>query len=160
MDTSRHVAHSISAGGWLATLERGTVTLSYSDRCKCHARLVDDAGVPMLLDLVYPTRLFDGDGLVTAGGTIIRVIAKVEPLIEATASDAQHLARLAKRVTDQRAAVQLMGDRSLRITPHSELEQELRGLGAETRTVMAPFWPERAVQPTCVTRVVLAPPTE
>jgi urease accessory protein len=142
MDASRHVAHVISAGEWLATRERGTVTLSYADRCRRRVRLLDDAGVPLLVDLVYPAHLSDGDGLVTADGTIIRVIAKPEPLIEAIATDAQHLELLAKLVRDRRVPVQVMDDRSLRITPNEALEQTLRGLGAKTRTVTAPFRPE------------------
>jgi urease accessory protein len=141
MDASRHVAHVISAGEWLVTLERGTVTLGYADRCRRRVRLMDDNGVPLLVDLVYPARLSDGDGLVTTDGTIIRVIAKPEPLLEATASDAQHLARLARHVRDRRVPVQIMDDRSLRITPDAELEQMLRSLGAETRTILAPFRP-------------------
>jgi urease accessory protein len=145
MDASRHVAHVISAGEWLATLERGTVTLGYADRCRRRVRLVDDTGVPLLVDLVYPAHLSDGDGLVTTDGTIIRVIAKPEPLIEATASDAQHLARLARHVRGQRAPVQIMDECSLRITLNAELEQMLRGLGAETRTVTAPFRPESGI---------------
>jgi urease accessory protein len=142
MDAPRHVAHSITAGEWLATLERGTVTLGYADRCRRRARLMDDAGTPLLVDFAYPTRLSDGDGLVTADGTIIRVIAKPEPLIEATASDAQHLTQLAKHVGDRRVPIQIMGDHSLRIMPDADLEQALRGLGADTRTVLAPFRPE------------------
>ena len=142
MDASRHVAHVISAGEWLATLERGTVTLGYADRCRRRVRLMDDTGVPLLVDLVYPAHLLDGDGLVTTDGTIIRVIAKPEPLIEAIAGDAQHLAQLAKQVRDRRAPVQIMDDRSLRITQDGELEQVLRSLGAATRTILAPFRPE------------------
>ena len=142
MDASRHVAHSIPAGEWLATLERGTVTLGHADRCRRRARLMDDAGAPLLIDLMFPTRLSDGDGLVTADGTIIRVIAKPEPLIEATAFDAQHLARIARHIADRRAPVQVMDERSLRVMPDAELEQALRGLGAETRTIIAPFRPE------------------
>jgi urease accessory protein len=142
MDASRHVAHVISAGEWLATLERGTVTLGFADRCRRRVRLMDDTGVPLLVDLVYPAHLSDGDGLVTTDGTIIRVIAKPEPLIEAIAGDAQHLAQLAKQVRDRRAPVQIMDDRSLRITQDGELEQVLRSLGAATRTILAPFRPE------------------
>lgn len=143
MDASRHVAHVISAGEWLATRERGTVTLSYADRCRRRVRLMDDTGMPLLVDLVYPAHLSDGDGLVTTDGTIIRVIAKPEPLIEAIASDAQHLARLARHVGDRRVPVQIMDERSLRITPDADLEPMLRGLGAEIRTVSAPFRPEK-----------------
>ncbi|HKP25661.1 MAG TPA: urease accessory protein UreE [Dongiaceae bacterium] len=141
MDASRHVAHVISAGEWLATRERGTVTLVYADRRRRRARLLDDAGMPLLVDLVYPAHLSDGDGLVTADGTIIRVVAKPEPLIEAIANDAQHLELLAKHVGDRRVPAQVMDDRSLRVAPDAGLEQMLRGLGAETRTVTAPFHP-------------------
>ncbi len=142
MDAPRHVAHSIPAGEWLATLERGTVTLGYADRFRRRVRLKDDAGVPLLVDLIFPTRLSDGDGLVTADGTIIRVIAKPEPLIEATASDPQHLARIVRHIADRRVPVQIMDEHVLRIVPDAELEQALRSLGAETRPIIAPFRPK------------------
>ena len=142
MDTSRHAAHFIAAGEWLATLESGTVTLVYADRCRRRVRLMDDRGVPFLLDLVRPARLADGDGLVLADGTIIRVIAKPEPLVEAVATDARHLARLAWHVGNRHVAAQIIDEKCLRIVHDSVLEQMLRGLGAETRAVTAPFHPE------------------
>lgn len=141
MDASRHVAHVISAGEWLSTRERGTVTLAYADRCRRRARLLDDDGVPLLVDLAYPAHLSDGDGLVTTDGTIIRVIAKPEPLIEAIAPDGERLELLAKYVGERRVPIQIMDDRSLRVMPDADLEQMLRGLGAETRAVIAPFRP-------------------
>ncbi|WP_119299720.1 urease accessory protein UreE [Dongia deserti] len=142
MDASRHAAHYIAAGEWLATLERGTVTLIYADRCRRRVRLLDDRGVPFLLDLVRPARLADGDGLVLADGTIIRVIAAPEPLVEAIATDARHLARLAWHAGNRHVPVQIVDDRCLRIVDDPVLEQMLRGLGAETRTVTAPFHAE------------------
>jgi urease accessory protein len=142
MDTSRHAAHFIAAGEWLATLQSGTVTLIYADRCRRRVRLMDDAGAPFLLDLVRPARLADGDGLVLADGTIIRVIAKPEPLVEAVATDARHLARLAWHVGNRHVAAQIVDATCLRIAHDAVLEQMLRGLGAETRTVTAPFHPE------------------
>jgi urease accessory protein len=142
MDTSRHAAHFITAGEWLATLQNGTVTLIYADRCRRRVRLMDDAGAPFLLDLARPARLADGDGLVLADGTVIRVIAKPEPLVEAVATDARHLARLAWHVGNRHVAAQIVDATSLRIAHDSVLEQMLRGLGAETRTVTAPFHPE------------------
>jgi urease accessory protein len=142
MDTSRHAAHYIAAGEWLATLESGTVTLIYADRCRQRVRLIDDSGTPFLLDLMRPARLADGDGLVLADGTIIRVIAAPEPLTEAIASDVQHLARMAWHIGNRRAPAQIIDDRCLRIVHDTALEQVLRGLGAETRTITAPFHPE------------------
>ena len=115
MDTSRHAAHFIVAGEWLATLQSGTVTLIYADRCRRRVRLMDDAGAPFLLDLVRPARLADGDGLVLADGTIIRVIAKPEPLVEAVATDARHLARLAWHVGNRHVAAQIVDQTCLRI---------------------------------------------
>ena len=142
MDTSRYSAHYIAAGEWLATLESASVTLIYADRCRRRVRLVDDRGTPFLLDLTRPARLADGDGLMLADGTIIRVIAAPEPLIEAIAIDAGHLARLAWHVGNRHVPAQIVEDRCLRIARDSVLEQMLRGLGAETRTIAAPFHPE------------------
>jgi urease accessory protein len=142
MDTSRHAAHFIAAGEWLATLQSGTVTLIYADRCRRRVRLMDDAGAPFLLDLARPARLADGDGLVLADGTVIRVIAKPEPLLEAIAIDARHLARLAWHIGNRHVAAEIVDQTRLRIAHDSVLEQMLRGLGAETRTVTAPFHPE------------------
>jgi urease accessory protein len=142
MDTSRHAANFIAAGEWLASLESGTVTLIYADRCRRRVRLLDDAGAAFLLDLMRPARLADGDGLVLANGTIIRVIAAPEPLVEAIATDARHLARLAWHIGNRHVPAQILDDRRLRIVHDSVLEQMLRGLGAETRTITAPFHPE------------------
>ncbi|HEV8392181.1 MAG TPA: urease accessory protein UreE [Dongiaceae bacterium] len=142
MDTSRHAAHYIAAGEWLATQQSGTVTLIHADRCRRRVRLLDDAGAPFLLDLTRPARLADGDGLVLADGTIIRVVAAAEPLVEAGATDAKHLARLAWHVGNRHVPAQIMDDRRLRIVHDSVLQEMLRGLGAETRAVTAPFHPE------------------
>ncbi|WP_119302883.1 urease accessory protein UreE [Dongia deserti] len=142
MDAARHAAHYIAAGEWLATLEVGTVTLIYADRCRRRVRLLDDSGNPFLLDLVRPARLADGDGLVLADGTIIRVIAAPEPLTEAIATDARHLARLAWHVGNRHVPAQIVDERCLRILHDAVLEQMLCGLAAETRTITAPFHPE------------------
>jgi urease accessory protein len=142
MDTLRHAAHCIAAGEWLATLECATVTLIHADRCRRRVRLIDDAGAPFLLDLVQPARLADGDGLVLVNGTIVRVIAAPEPLVEATASDARHLARLAWHIGARHVPAEIASDRSLRIAHDAVLEQMLRALGAETRSITAPFHPE------------------
>jgi urease accessory protein len=142
MDTSRHAAHFIAAGEWLSTLQSGTVTLIYADRCRRRVRLLDDSGAPFLLDLMRPARLADGDGLVLADGTIIRVVAAPEPLVEAAATDAQHLARLTWHVGNRHVPAQIVDDRRLRITHDTVLQEMLRGLGADVRVITAPFHPE------------------
>ena len=142
MDTSRHAAHYLAAGEWPATLQTGTVTLIYADRCRRRVRLLDDSGAPFLLDLARPARLADGDGLVLADGAIIRVVAASEPLVEAIATDAQHLARLAWHIGNRHVPAQIVDDRRLRIAHDSVLKEMLRGLGAETLAITAPFHPE------------------
>src|SRR4030095_7398598 len=109
--------HFIAAGEWLATLESGTVTLIHADRCRRRVRLMDDRGVPVLLGLVRAARVADGDGLVLADGTIIRVVAKPEPLVEAVATDARHLARLAWHIGNRHVPAQIVDDPCLG-TPH------------------------------------------
>ncbi len=142
MDALRRAAHLIAAGEWLARRESATVTLTYAERCRRRVRLLDDAGAPFLLDLARPARLADGDGLVLADGTIIRVVAAREPLIEAGAADARHLARLAWHVGNRHVPAEIVDDRRLRITHDAVLLEMLRGLGADVCTVTAPFDPE------------------
>jgi len=142
MDTPRHAAQTIAAGEWPATLQSGTVTLTYADRCRRRVRLLDDAGAPFLLDLVRPARLADGDGLALTDGSVIRVVAAPEPLVEALARDARHLARLAWHVGNRHVPAEIVGETCLRIAHDRVLQEMLRGLGAETRAITAPFHPE------------------
>ncbi|MEZ5832245.1 MAG: urease accessory protein UreE [Dongiaceae bacterium] len=151
MDTSRHATHHIVAGEWLATLERATVTLAYADRCRRRLRLIDDSGLPFLLDLARPVRLSDGDALVLADGTIIRVIAAPEPLIEAIAGGPRHLARLAWHVGNRHVPAQIVDEQRLRIVHDTVLQEMLRGLGADTRAITAPFHPEGGAYVTLAT---------
>jgi urease accessory protein len=142
MDTLRHAAQLIAAGEWPARLECGTVTLTYADRCRRRVRLMDDSGIAFLLDLARPARLADGDGLALADGGIIRVIAAAEPLVEATATDAKHLARLAWHVGNRHVPAEIVDEHRLRITHDAVLRDMLRGLGADTQAITAPFHPE------------------
>jgi urease accessory protein len=142
MDTLRHAAIHLAAGHWSAVRQAGTVTLCYADRCRRRVRLIDDSGAAFLLDLARPARLGDGDGLELTDGTVIRVVAAPEPLIETVASDALQLARLAWHVGNRHVPAQILDDRRLRITHDAVLLEMLRGLGAETHVVTAPFHPE------------------
>lgn len=142
MDALRHAAIHLAAGQWQPARQATTVTLSYADRCRRRVRLVDDSGVPFLLDLARPARLADGDGLELDDGTVLRVVAAPEPLIEAMATDTRHLARLAWHIGNRHVPAQILEDRCLRIAHDAVLLDMLRGLGAETRIVTAPFHPE------------------
>ncbi len=142
MEDLRHAATHLAAGHWPASRQAATVTLRYADRCRRRVRLTDDAGAAFLLDLARPARLADGDGLMLDDGSVIRVVAAQEPLTEAIATDARHLARLAWHVGNRHLPAQIIDDRRLRIAHDPVLLEMLRGLGAETRSITAPFHPE------------------
>jgi urease accessory protein len=63
-------------------------------------------------------------------------------LVEATAKDAQHLARLAWHIGNRHVPAEIVNGLRLRITADSVLEAMLRQLGAEVRRIEAPFAPE------------------
>lgn len=132
----------IPSGYWPKAQECGTVTLIYADRCRRRIRLSDDAGKPFLLDLERPVRLAGGDGLQLMGHGFIRVIAAEETLLEVTARDTRHLARLAWHVGNRHTAAEIIDDLRLRLIDDAVLRNMLQGLGAELTTVEAPFHPE------------------
>jgi urease accessory protein len=128
-------------GEWPAAHTAGTVTLSYADRCKRRIQMKDDAGEPFLLSLPRAVRLADGDGLRLGDGDYLRIVAAPEPLVEAIATDAEHLARLAWHIGNRHVPAEIVGGR-LRIAVDPVLENMLQRLGATTRRLDAPFHPE------------------
>src|SRR5215210_1939736 len=101
------------------------VLLDATDRDRRRVVLVGEEGATYLLNLPEPRHLHEGDGLVLEDGNIVRVAAKVEPLIEIAAPDAPSLARLAWHIGNRHTDVQIIGDR-LRIRHDHVLEEMLR----------------------------------
>jgi len=130
------------AGAWPEHEAAGTVTLSYADRCRRRIQMSDDSGMGFLLSLQRAVRLADGDGLQLEAGGYLRVVAGAEPLVEATAQDAQHLAKLAWHIGNRHVPAEIVDGLSLRIVADSVLEAMLRQLGADVRRIEAPFAPE------------------
>jgi len=118
------------------------VVLDADERRRRRVVLTGEGGTRFLLDLVRPTTLRDGDGLVLENGDIVRIVARPEPLIEIIAADTAALARIAWHLGNRHAEVQVIGDR-LRMRRDHVLEQMLLGLGASFAPVEAPFEPER-----------------
>jgi len=130
------------AGAWPEAQAAGSVTLSYADRCKRRIQMTDDGGAGFLLSLQRAVRLSDGDGLELDQGGYLRVIAGPEPLVEAKAKNAQHLAKLAWHIGNRHVPAEVVDGFHLRIVADSVLEAMLQQLGAETRRIEAPFAPE------------------
>jgi urease accessory protein len=140
--TMRQAVQWHKAGAWPEVEAAGTVTLSYADRCKRRIQMTDDAGAGFLLSLQRAVRLSDGDGLQLDQGGYLRVVAGPEPLVEAKAQNAQHLARLAWHIGNRHVPAEIVDGYHLRIVADSVLEAMLRQLGAEVSRIEAPFAPE------------------
>ena len=128
------------AGTWSGTAV-DTVLLDYDDRHRRRLAMTGENRTHFLLDLPETTVLRDGDGLVLDDGGVIRVKAAAERLLEITCRDAEHLVRVAWHLGNRHLATQVSGTRLL-IRDDYVIANMVRGLGAETRVVEAPFDPE------------------
>ena len=137
----KRAIRTLPAGQWNSATAIDCVLLDSDERQRRRSVLTGENGMKVLLDLPRPTRLHDGDGLVLEDGTIVSVAGKPEPLIEITATDPHHLARLAWHLGNRHAEAQVVGGK-VRIRRDHVLEELLRGLGAELGSVEAPFDPE------------------
>ncbi len=130
------------AGTWQITTALTTVSLVFNDRHRRRLRLTDDKSQDFLLDLSEPMRLKDGDGLVLEGGGIIAVRAAEEPVIDIKCNNTKEKARIAWHLGNRHTLVQVLTDGNLRIREDHVLEQMVKGLGASTHQLKAPFEPE------------------
>lgn len=128
-------------GRWPSESARDSVTLDFDRRHRRRIRLLTDSGDALLLDLPKTRVLRHGDGIQTEAGAWLRIDAAVEPLLEVCAKDALHLARIAWHVGNRHVPAEL-ADGSLRIRPDHVIAQMLEGLGAQVRSIEAPFQPE------------------
>ena len=117
------------------------VTLDFDARHRRRIAMTGEGGLSFLLDLPETATLRDGDGLLLEDGRVVEVKAKPEPLMEATAGDPEHLARLAWHIGNRHLAAEIGKDRIL-LRPDHVIADMLRGLGAAVRDVIAPFNPE------------------
>jgi urease accessory protein len=131
----------LPAGQWNAAEARDSVTLDFDDRHRRRRRYIGEGGMAFLLDLPEAVVLYDGDGLVLEDGGAIAVRAAPEPLVEVTAQDRAHFARLAWHLGNRHLPAEIGADRIL-IRDDHVITAMLRGLGATLRTVQAPFNPE------------------
>lgn len=118
-----------------------TVTLPREERYRRRKLLATDAGTEFLLDLSEATYLAHGTLLEADDGTLIRVVAASEPVLEIRAGSPQHLARIAWHVGNRHIAAEIAAD-ALYIQPDHVIAEMVRGLGGEIRDTVRPFEPE------------------
>jgi len=127
-------------GHWTAQ-PADTVVLDFDDRHRRRMAMTGTRGLDFLLDLEEAVALRSGDGLVLEDGRLVEVVAAPEPLIEIRGSDPQHLVRIAWHLGNRHLPTQIVS-RGLRIRKDHVIEEMVRGLGARTLEIEAPFDPE------------------
>ncbi|MGO4715901.1 urease accessory protein UreE [Bradyrhizobium sp. 2TAF24] len=130
----------LSPGHWTAQ-PADTVVLDFDDRHRRRMAMSGTRGLDFLLDLEEAVALRSGDGLLLEDGRLIEVVAAPEPLIEIRGSDPQHLVRIAWHLGNRHLPTQIVS-RGLRIRKDHVIEEMVRGLGARTLEIEAPFDPE------------------
>ncbi len=136
-----HVTKVFAAGDWNTGREVGRVLLDFDERFRRRVLLRTTDGVDVHLDFANAVRLRDGDGLSLEDGSVIRVVAKPEALLEITASTPQDLARLAWHLGNRHLPVQFCGER-IRIRADHVIAGMVSGLGGDITELRAPFDPE------------------
>ena len=131
----------LPAGGWDPVRETDRVRLDFDLRHRRRITMHTDSGTQLLLDLPRTAHLRDGDGLECEDGSVIRVEATAEPLIEITSADAAGLARLAWHLGNRHLPVQVLHG-ALRIRQDHVIAAMIEALGGMIRHLGAPFDPE------------------
>jgi urease accessory protein len=127
--------------GWDAALETDQVLIDFDRRHRRRIVLTTVGGAQVLIDLPQAIRLRDGDGLLLDDGSVVRVQAKPEPLMEIHGHGDDELVRIAWHLGNRHLPVQLVGDR-IRIRADHVIADMIEGLGGHVDLVEAPFDPE------------------
>ncbi len=131
----------LPAGDWDPAEAADQVLIDFDRRHRRRIVLTTEAGVEILIDLPHAVRLRDGDGLQAQDGSIIRVTARPEPLLEVHAHGPAELVRIAWHLGNRHLPVQLLGE-TIRIRADHVIAEMVETLGGHVHAVEAPFDPE------------------
>ena len=126
----------VRVGDWTGPVDR--CVLSYEDRFLRRKTLMTMTGERFLVDLAQTVSLNAGDGFMLHDGGVIAVDAAVEDLLEITAD---RLLPLVWHIGNRHCPCQIENSRVL-IQPDHVLQDLMRALGANVRSVQEPFTPE------------------
>ena len=130
----------LPAGTWDTAAEIDRVLIDFDRRHRRRILLRTEQGREVLLDLPQAVRLRDGDGL-AVDGSVVRVCARPEPLLEIHAHDEGEMVRIAWHLGNRHLAVQIAGER-LRVRADHVIAEMVTGLGGKIIDLQAPFDPE------------------
>ncbi len=136
----RHARTVHTAGSWAGD-PADAVLIDFDRRHRRRIVLTTVAGAELLLDLPQAVRLRDGDALELEDGSMVRVTAQAEPLLEIHAHGPAELVRIAWHLGNRHLPVQLLGDR-IRIRADHVIADMVHTLGGHAHALDAPFDPE------------------
>jgi urease accessory protein len=134
-------ATSFARAGFIMEQPWRTVMLEAGERHLRRKLLTLAEGDEVLVDLPLATKLEHRDCLVLEDGRLLQVIAEAEDLLEITAHDAAHLARLAWHIGNRHLEAQIEPTRILIRRDHV-IAAMLVKQGANLREVCEHFSPE------------------
>ncbi len=120
----------------------GRAVLAHDERHLRRRAIALDDGGKVLVDLLEPVMLANGDRLVLEDGRQVEIGAAPEELYAIGARDALHLAELAWHIGNRHLAVAIEPARLLILRDHV-IKAMLEGLGATVADVVEPFNPLR-----------------
>lgn len=118
-----------------------TLSLTAEERTRSNYRFQTEAGQVLLLRLPRGIVLRDRDLLQSENGTLVRVIAKPEPVLTVTAKNPLELLKAAYHLGNRHVALEITPT-YLRLSADSVLQAMLEHLGLEVTTEIKPFEPE------------------
>ena len=122
-----------------------SVRLDHDQRTRRRMVYTTEAGRPILLDMMRPVRLKEGDLLRLEDGSLVRVDAIDEALTEIRGHSTAEMVRIAWHLGNRHLPTQLLpgpdGGR-LRIRRDHVIAEMVEGLGGHCEAVAAPFDPE------------------
>jgi putative acetyltransferase len=118
-----------------------TITLDHAARLRRRIAMTTDRGHDFLLDLAEATHLAHGDALEFSNGSLVKVVAAAEELLEVHAHDAAALARIAWHIGNRHTPCEVTAT-ALYIQPDHVLAGMVEGLGGHVHRVKRPFEPE------------------
>lgn len=118
-----------------------SITLDREARWRRRIAMTSDRGHPFLLDLPEAAYFEHGDALELSDGTLIKVIAAQEDLLEIHAHDVRQLARIAWHIGNRHTPAEITSA-AIYIKPDHVLAEMVEGLGGHVHTVRRPFEPE------------------
>lgn len=118
-----------------------TLALTAEERTRSRHKFQTAEGQTIFLQLARGTVLYDGDLLQSESDTVLRIIAKPEPVLTVQAATPLDLLKGAYHLGNRHVPLEITPT-CLRLTPDSVLQHMLEQLGLEVREEQHPFQPE------------------